>query len=216
MDESYPWHKVLPLMYSAMTPKGFYQDPDMLFDVKKMQSALAEVDSRVARQSPLGKRDINAICLTQVPGDPNSITGGNVRGLFWTRPDHTGVEVQREEPIDETRYSQFVELFADTYFKEVYDELIKKYQLGRIRLLWKLPRTTLSWHRDPEPRLHIPIITNPGAHMIVESVNHHMPADGHVCITNNTRYHNAFNGGEEDRVHLVATVLNFDMRLFGD
>jgi len=188
----------------------------MLFDVKKMQSALAEVDSRVARQSPLGKRDINAICLTQVPGDPNSITGGNVRGLFWTRPDHTGVEVQREEPIDETRYSQFVELFADTYFKEVYDELIKKYQLGRIRLLWKLPRTTLSWHRDPEPRLHIPIITNPGAHMIVESVNHHMPADGHVCITNNTRYHNAFNGGEEDRVHLVATVLNFDMRLFGD
>ena len=202
-------------MYSAMTPKGFYQDPDMLFDVKKMQSALAEVDSRVARQSP-GKRDINAICLTQGPGDPNSITGGNVRGLFWTRPDHTGVEVQREEPIDETRYSQFVELFADTYFKEVYDRLIEKYQLGRIRLLWKLPRTTLSWHRDPEPRLHIPIITNPGAHMIVESVNHHMPADGHVCITNNTRYHNAFNGGEEDRVHLVATVLNFDMRLFGD
>lgn len=197
-------------------PKGFYIDPDIKFDVEKLQSALAEVDTRVARQSPLGERDINAICLTQIPGDPNSITGGNVRGLFWTRPDHTGVEVQREAPIDETKYSEFVNLFDDTYFKEVYETLTKKYQLGRVRLLWKLPRTTLSWHRDPEPRLHIPIITNPGAHMIIESVNHHMPADGSVWITNNTQYHNAFNGGEEDRVHLVATVLNFNMNLFGE
>jgi hypothetical protein len=187
---------------------NFYRDPDINFDITKLQSALAEVDKRVARQSPLGERDINAICLTQIPGDPNSITGGNVRGLFWTRPDSTGIEVTREERIDETQYSQFVELFADTYFKEVYDTLTAKYKLGRIRLLWKLPRTTLSWHRDPEPRLHIPIITNPGARMCVDTEVRHMPADGSVWITDNTRYHNAFNGGEEDRVHLVATVLD--------
>ena len=187
---------------------NFYKDPDICFDINKLQSALTEVDKRVARQSPLGERDINAICLTQIPGDPNSITGGNVRGLFWTRPDHTGKEVTREAPIDETQYSQFVELFADTYFKEVYNTLTAKYKLGRIRLLWKLPRTTLSWHRDPEPRLHIPIVTNPGARMCVDTEVRHMPADGSVWITDNTRYHNAFNGGEEDRVHLVATVLD--------
>lgn len=200
----------------SVFPKGFYQDPDLRFDIDRLRTALAEVDSRVARQSPLGERDINAICLTQIPGDPNSITGGNVRGLFWTRPDSTYQEVQREEPIDETKYSEFVKLFEDTYFKEVYDRLCEKYQIGRIRLLWKLPRTTLSWHRDPEPRIHIPIVTNFGARMCVDTVVHHMPADGHVWITNNTRYHNAFNGGEEDRVHLVATVLNFDMSLFGE
>ena len=187
---------------------NFYKDPVIRFDIAKLQSALAEVDKRVARQSPLGERDINAICLTQIPGDPNSITGGNVRGLFWTRPDSTGIEVTREERIDETQYSQFVELFADTYFKEVYDTLTAKYKLGRIRLLWKLPRTTLSWHRDPEPRLHIPIITNPGSIMVIDTEARHMPADGSVWITDNTRYHNAFNGGEEDRVHLVATVLD--------
>ena len=187
---------------------NFYKDPDICFDINKLQSALTEVDKRVARQSPLGERDINAICLTQIPGDPNSITGGNVRGLFWTRPDHTGKEVTREAPIDETQYSQFVELFADTYFKEVYNTLTAKYKLGRIRLLWKLPRTTLSWHRDPDPRLHIPIVTNPGARMCIDTEVRHMPADGSVWITDNTRYHNAFNGGEEDRVHLVATVLD--------
>ena len=195
-------------------PKGFYIDPEIKFDVAKMQEALKEVDSRVARQSPLGERDINAICLTQIPGDPNSITGGNVRGLFWTKPDSTYEEVQREEVIDEEKYSEFVKLFEDTYFKEIYDTLTKKYKLGRIRLLWKLPRTTLSWHRDPEPRLHIPIISNYGARMCVDNVVHHMPADGHVWITDNTKYHNAFNGGEEDRIHLVATVMDCDMSIF--
>jgi hypothetical protein len=42
--------------------------------------------------------------------------------------------------------------------------LSSKYKLGRVRILLKQPRSTLSWHRDPEPRLHIPIITNPGCH----------------------------------------------------
>ena len=120
-------------------PKGFYRDPELKFDVAQMQSALKEVDSRVARQSPLGERDINAICLTQIPNDPNSITGGNVRGLYWTKPDSTYQEVQREEVIDEVQYSEFVKLFEDTYFKEMYDALTKKYKLGRVRLLWKLP-----------------------------------------------------------------------------
>ena len=195
-------------------PKGFYKDPELKFDLDKMQSALKDVDSRVARQSPLGERDINAICLTQIPNDPNSITGGNVRGLYWTKPDSTYEEVQREEVIDELQYSEFVKLFEDTYFKEMYDALTKKYKLGRVRLLWKLPRTTLSWHRDPEPRLHIPIVSNFGARMCIDTEVHHMPADGSVWITDNTKYHNAFNGGEEDRVHLVATVLDCDMSLF--
>ena len=195
-------------------PKGFYKDPELKFDLDKMQSALKDVDSREARQSPLGERDINAICLTQIPNDPNSITGGNVRGLYWTKPDSTYEEVQREEVIDELQYSEFVKLFEDTYFKEMYDALTKKYKLGRVRLLWKLPRTTLSWHRDPEPRLHIPIVSNFGARMCIDTEVHHMPADGSVWITDNTKYHNAFNGGEEDRVHLVATVLDCDMSIF--
>ena len=195
-------------------PKGFYKDPELKFDLDKMQSALKDVDSRVARQSPLGERDINAICLTQIPNDPNSITGGNVRGLYWTKPDSTYEEVQREEVIDELQYSEFVKLFEDTYFKEMYDAITKRYKLGRVRLLWKLPRTTLSWHRDPEPRLHIPIVSNFGARMCIDTEVHHMPADGSVWITDNTKYHNAFNGGEEDRVHLVATVLDCDMSIF--
>ena len=43
--------------------------------------------------------------------------------------------------------------------------------------------------------------------MVIEDVCKHMPADGSATITNNTKYHNFFNGGEQDRIHLVACVL---------
>ncbi|MDC0618523.1 aspartyl/asparaginyl beta-hydroxylase domain-containing protein [Candidatus Pelagibacter sp.] len=128
--------------------------------------------------------------------------------FFWTKPDATGKEVVRDVTIDESAYSEFIDEFKDTYFKEVFDVLSSKYKLGRVRVLLKKPRSTLSWHRDPEPRLHIPIITNPGSIMVIDNVAKHLPADGSVWITNNTKYHNAFNGGEEDRIHLVACVLD--------
>ena len=99
--------------------------------------------------------------------------------------------------------------FEHTYFKEVYDKLSSKFKIGRVRILLKEPRTTLSWHRDPEPRLHIPIITNPGCMQVIENVAKHLPADGSVWITNNTKYHNAFNGGEENRVHFVACLTDY-------
>ena len=51
--------------------------------------------------------------------------------------------------------------------------------------------------------------TKPGCIMVIDKVAQHMPADGSVWITNNTKYHNAFNGGEEDRIHLVACVLDY-------
>ena len=86
--------------------------------------------------------------------------------------------------------------------------LSSKYKLGRVRILLKEPRSTLSWHKDPECRLHIPIVTNAGCSMVIENVAKHLPADGSVWITNNTKYHNFFNGGEQARVHLVACVLD--------
>ena len=147
--------------------------------------------------------------MTQIPGDPDSIKGNKARGVFWTKPDQTGKEVVRDQMIDEASYTEFINDYKDTYFKEVVETLQKNYKIGRVRILLKKPRSTLSWHRDPEPRLHIPIITNPGSIMVIDNVAKHMPADGSVWITNNIKYHNAFNGGEENRIHLVACVLNY-------
>ena len=186
-----------------------FQKQDVKFDIIKLKQACDEVLKIKGFDTSLGIPHFAGIPLNQIPGDPDSVKGNNVRGIYWTKPDSTGVEVQRESKIDEHKYTEFVNDFKNTYFKEVYDQLTKKYKLGRMRLLLKEPRSTLSWHRDPEPRLHIPIYTNPGAIMVVDNVAKHMPADGSVWITNNTKYHNAFNGGEENRVHLVACVLNY-------
>ena len=186
-----------------------FQKQDVKFDIVKLKQACDEVLKIKGFDTSLGIPHFAGIPLNQIPGDPDSVKGNNVRGIYWTKPDSTGVEVQRESKIDEHKYTEFVEDFKNTYFKEVYDQLTKKFKLGRMRLLLKEPRSTLSWHRDPEPRLHIPIYTNPGAIMVVDNVAKHMPADGSVWITNNTKYHNAFNGGEENRVHLVACVLNY-------
>ena len=186
-----------------------FQKQDIKFDISKLKEACDDVLKIKGFDTSLGIPHFAGISLNQIPGDPDSAKGNNVRGIYWTKPDSTGIEVQRESKIDEHKYTEFVDDFKNTYFKEVYDQLTKKYKLGRMRLLLKEPRSTLSWHRDPEPRLHIPIYTNPGAIMVVDNVAKHMPADGSVWITNNTKYHNAFNGGEENRVHLVACVLNY-------
>ena len=190
----------------------FHKVPDLRFDINKLRTALKQVLSRKSYDDAAGTKFIAGISLNQIPGNPDSAKGENVKGIYWTKPDSTGKEAPRAKKINEAAYTEFIKDFEDTYFKEVYDALSKKFKLGRVRILLKEPRSTLSWHRDPEPRLHIPIITNPGSIMVVEEIAKHLPADGYAWITNNTKYHNAFNGGEEDRVHLVACVLDYKFK----
>ena len=186
--------------------KDFYTIPNLKFDIEKLRSDLDKI-LKLKNFNSLGIKNFAAIQVNQIPGDKSSIEGHNVRGAYWTIPDEAGKEVLRDKPIDESRYTELVPEFKGTYFEEVFNILKKNFKLGRVRILLKEPRSTLSWHRDPEPRLHIPIITNKGCRMVIEDVCKHMPADGSVTITNNTKYHNFFNGGEQNRIHLVACVL---------
>ena len=186
-----------------------FQKQKLRFDINKLKIACEEVLKIKGFDTSLGIPHFAGIPLNQIPGEPESIKGHNIRGVFWTKPNSTGEEVQRDKMIDESKYTEFVEEFNNTYFNDVYEELSKHYKLGRVRLLLKEPRSTLSCHRDPEPRLHIPIVTNPGCLMVIDNIAKHMQADGSVWITNNTKYHNAFNGGEENRIHLVACVLDY-------
>ena len=186
--------------------KDFYTVPNLKFDVEKLRSDLDKI-LKLKKFNSLGIKNFAEIPLNQIPGDKSSIEGHNVRGTYWTIPDETGKEAKRDKPIDESKYTELVQEFKGTYFEEVFNILRENFKLGRVRILLKEPRSTLSWHRDPEPRLHIPIITNKGCRMVIEDVSKHMPADGTVTITNNTKYHNFFNGGEQNRIHLVACVL---------
>ena len=186
--------------------KDFYEVPNLNFDISRLRKDLNKILKNKKFNSP-NVTHFGAIPVNQIPNDKESIIGNSIRGRYWTIADESGKEVSRDIDIDESKYTELIPEFNNSYFKEVYETLSKRFKLGRVRLLLKEPRSTLSWHKDPECRLHVPIITNKGCSMVIENVAKHLPADGKVWITNNTKYHNFFNGGEQARIHLVACVL---------
>jgi len=186
--------------------------PNLKFDIEKLKQAFNQVLKIKEFDNAGGVvTNISSISLNRIKGDNQSTEGKYSWGRYWTIPDNNGQEVERADAIDEEQFNEFVPEYNDTYFKYVYDKLSKIYKLGRTRVLKKEPRSTLSWHKDPDPRLHIPIITNYGCRMVIDDRAYHMPADGSVYLTNTTKYHNFFNGGEEDRIHIVATLPNFKL-----
>jgi len=189
--------------------KHFSIAENIKVDVNKLRNAYEDFRVKLGfdTDNP-NNTDFNAICVNRKPGDPKSILGGNIRGIYWTYPDEKGEEEERCLKINENEYNEICPDFKNTYIEEVYNSLTKNYKIGRVRFLMKPPRSCLSWHRDPEKRLHIPIITNLGARMVIENESFHMPANGNGYITDNTKYHNFFNGGEQDRTHLVAVLLD--------
>ena len=147
--------------------EDFYEVPNLNFDISKLRNDLDKV-LKAKKFNSAGVTHFGAIPLNQIPNDRSSIEGNNIRGKYWTIADETGKEVSRDVDIDESKYTQLVPEFENTYFKEVYYTLSKRFKLGRVRLLLKEPRSTLSWHKDPECRLHVPIITNKGCSMVIE------------------------------------------------
>ena len=184
-----------------------YKIPNILFDIDRLVKSYYEIIESKKFDSGEGHvSHIESIALNKIPGNEESTKGKYSWGLYWTKPDSSGKEVARANYISENNFTEFLPELENTYFKHVYDQLSQRFKLGRTRILKKGPRSTLSWHKDPEPRLHIPIITNPGCRLVVEDRAFHLPADGSVWVVNAKKYHNFFNGGEEDRIHLVATL----------
>jgi len=186
-----------------MVDNNNFKKPNIKFDPKKLRQATNALFTKVSWRHHI----VKGLCLTQIPGDPCSAYGEKLRGVFWTKPDFAGQEVQREKFIAESQYTEFIEKYKGTFFEEIYTVLSKKYKLGRVRRLLLEPRTSLGWHRDPEARLHVSIITNEGAPLVVDDSLIRLPADGHVWFADTRNYHTVFNGGEENRIHLVATYL---------
>ena len=107
-------------------PNNDFQKQKINFDINKLKSACDQVLKEKGFDTSLGIPHFASISLNQIPGDPESIKGNNIRGVYWTKPDSSGKEVSRDIQIDENKYTEFVEDYKNTYFKEVYDVLKKK------------------------------------------------------------------------------------------
>ncbi len=190
---------------AEFVPGPGIQKLNLTFDIGALRAALDECLARDSFKGNMQDAGFAGLPLTQRPGQ-TEWTENDLSGRYWLRPDDRYVEEPREELVDEAAFSQFVPKFAGTYFEDVYRELTERFTIGRMRVLSKGLYNCNSWHRDPEPRLHIPIITNPGALFIVNHHVTHLPADGLVQFTDTRGYHTALNGGEHFRVHLVAAL----------
>jgi len=174
------------------------------FDIDELRLALNKA-LKVTQFKGAVDDGFGAFSLTRRPGVEIE-TANDLSGLFYTRVDSSYEEVEREESVDEFAFTEFVPSFGDTYFKHVWETLKEITPIGRMRVLSKGLYNCNSWHRDPEPRLHIPIISNPGSLFIVNHHVTHLPADGSVYFTDTRGYHTALNGGESHRVHIVAAL----------
>jgi len=174
------------------------------FDINKLKIALSE-SLQVTNFKGALEDGFGAFSLTRRPGVEVE-TANDLSGLFHTRVDDSYEEVSREEAVDEFAFTEFVPAFGHTYFHTVWETLSAIAPIGRMRVLSKGLYNCNSWHRDPEPRLHIPITSNPGSLFVVNHHVTHLPADGSVYFTDTRGYHTALNGGESERVHIVAAL----------
>jgi len=180
---------------------------DIEFDIDLLRQGLSEI-LRICAWHP----DHNQIGLTHALGAGavgawHDATGSLVYSWGDDAFDADGQLKRRSVRRHESEFVTFVPEFDHTIWRTVYDTLCQRYKLGRVRLMQSKPKTCLSWHTDQEQRIHIPLVTNLGARLVIEDDAHHLPADGSVYLADTRLYHTAFNSGLEPRIHLVACVL---------
>ena len=78
----------------------FHTVKNLKFDIKKLQEALKQVLKIKKFDDANGVKYFAAICLNQIPGKPESISGNDARGVYWTKPDNTGKEAIRDKMME--------------------------------------------------------------------------------------------------------------------
>lgn len=174
------------------------------FDIDELRAALEQTERR---SDFVGDHaaGFGVIPLTRRPGTSEA-SDNDLSGRYWLRADERYVEESMEERVDEAAFTELIPEFEGTYFAHVHEQLTRRMPIGRMRLLSKGLYNCNSWHRDPEPRIHVPIVTNPGSLFVVNHHVTHLPADGSTYFTDTRGYHTALNGGFATRVHLVAAI----------
>jgi hypothetical protein len=155
------------------------------------------------------------ICINTLPGYEHDFLAGSGSLVYdWANRKTVvengieRIEVDRfEHPRQEQDFSAFCSVFSGTAFEEMYHCLTHQYSVGRIRLMKSKPRTCLSWHVDTTPRIHYPIKTQEGCFMVINDEVKHLSQDT-WWWTNTVHPHTAFNSSKEERIHLVAVVLD--------
>lgn len=106
--------------------------------------------------------------------------------------------------VDLNRSEKDFNVFA--YDLPYTNSIISKLKMYRTRVMRMNPRSCYSYHKDPSPRIHIPLITNDKCFFVVEDEIIRLPADGNHYTIDTTKMHTFVNASFEDRLHIVGCV----------
>jgi len=120
-------------------------------------------------------------------------------------------------PIPETDWNCSVGKFSDIsgleldYIHPIFPEAklinhyLKEFDLYRSRIMINHSKECMTIHKDPSPRVHIPVISNENCLMIIDNYAHYLPP-GKIYWTDTRKSHTAMNGSYEKRIHIVGCV----------
>lgn len=131
--------------------------------------------------------------------------------LDWDKFDPNTMSKPPAKPFHEWLFQRDFKITPD-YFKgtpveNLNNYLVSKYNACRGRIMNMGLKSTLSWHYDDSPRLHIPIKINRGSFMVLEDRVLRFEV-GKAYLIDTTKMHTAVNADFEYRIHLVYCVDN--------
>jgi hypothetical protein len=159
--------------------------------------------------------DLNQLCLnttTEYPDSPYYGVGSLDLDYdaAYEEIDENGHErkivPKRSVMLSERDFTELATPFKNTLFEEFYQILTDNYLVGRVRIMKMRPNHSMSWHYDYNTRLHYPLKTQIGCFMLIEDEVLHLEQNNWY-YTDTKKYHTAFNGSREDRLHIVACLL---------
>jgi len=172
---------------------------DYNFDIVKLQEEVSTLIKRV----PLKE---NQLCLMH-RNDSNNYYDG-CGSLIYTGNFNTGEQIHRTVIHAEKDFSIFNKDLENTYFHTVYEEISKRFKLARLRIMALPQKTCLTWHRDIDKRIHIPIVSDEKCKFVLEDRAFSLPADGSAYVIDTRKFHTVFNGSKIVRIHLVSSILD--------
>ncbi len=168
---------------------------------------LIQKDVRRILENPEYKHIDNQVCLTGTsPHDTPFVGTGSLLVDF----DRDNQPVKIENPLEEEQFIYFLNIFKDTYLFKIYQELSKKYLLGRFRIMNLAPKSCYSFHYDKYPRIHIAVFSDPDfCGLIYNNRVFQVQCDGFAYRVDTTKRHTAFNTSFNlMRTHLVIDILD--------
>ena len=189
--------------------KHFKELSQFSFDVDRIHDEYQKLIEKV----PLDPIT-NQICLTHTLKDYDKgslfYEGCGSLTYAWSKDPYNedGSLNKRKEQLVESDFTEFNDEIKSSYLFEVYETLSKYFILGRFRFFKLAPKKCMGWHSDTEPRIHIPVITDPGCKIVIENESVHLPASGFVYHCDTEKFHTALNGSHKcNRIHLVAGLV---------